>query len=369
METPWIPAKSQIVYQTQSDENVAQPCIVRMLDGNLIILVQQKGNEPIFIRSTDGGRTWSQPYSGILPDGAGEISTLGVGHDGRLITVLGHASENLGTSVVKKRTVMSSDGREYLTYEGYRYNGSLRLAYSSNQGKTWTMGNAVDFSPMVAAWTWVGGRILELGNGTLIIPVAGYLSEQDMDGIWLSTGVALSKDDGITWDLSVIGRGSSNDWIIFSEPAVAKLGGDMLVALMRTEDRVTKQNSADPQSNRHGLHQARSSDGGKTWSSPIKTLEGTHCSLTQLLDGTLLCGCHRPPRLALSADGGKSLYANMLWSTEAPMKNWCWYTSVEVVDTNTAVAVIKQYPAKNIIRICYLHQQGTYLEKEGDNVK
>ena len=108
------------------------------------------------------------------------------------------------------------------------------------------MGNAVDFSPMVAAWTWVGGRILELGNGTLIIPVAGYLSEQDMDGIWLSTGVALSKDDGITWDLSVIGRGSSNDWIIFSEPAVAKLGGDMLVALMRTEDRVTKQNSADP---------------------------------------------------------------------------------------------------------------------------
>ncbi|HCK13854.1 TPA: hypothetical protein DHW51_07015, partial [Candidatus Poribacteria bacterium] len=91
METPWIPAKSQIVYQAQSDENVAQPCIVRMLDGNLIILVQQKGNEPIFIRSTDGGRTWSQPYSGILPDGAGEISTLGVGHNGRLITVLGHA--------------------------------------------------------------------------------------------------------------------------------------------------------------------------------------------------------------------------------------------------------------------------------------
>ena len=76
-----------------------------------------------------------------------------------------------------------------------------------------------------------------------------------------------------------------------------------------------------------------------------------------------------PSRLALSADGGESWYANMLWSTEAPMENWGWYTSVEVVDTNTAVAVIKQYPAKNIIRICYLHQQGTYLGKEGDNVK
>ena len=329
---------------------------MRLLDGSLIILVQQTGSGPIFIGSADGGKTWSKPYHGILPDGVG-VSTLGVGHDGRLITVLEQASENLGTSAVKKHTVGLPDGRECLTYKGYRYSGTLRLAYSSNQGETWTMGNSVDFSPMVAAWAWVGGRILELSDGTLVIPVAGYLSDQDMDGIWLSTGVVLSEDDGTTWDLSVIGRGSSSDWVIFSEPAVAKLEGDMLVVLMRTEDRVTKRNSTDSQGNRHGLHQARSNDGGKTWSSPVKTLKGTHCSLIQLLDGVLLCGCHRPPRLALSADGGENWYANMLWSTEDPSGNWGWYTSVEMVDETTAVAVIKQYPAKNIVSICHLHCQ------------
>ena len=276
---------------------------------------------------------------------------------GRLITVLEQASENLGTSAVKKHAVTLPNGRECLTYKGYRYSGTLRLVYSSNQGETWTMGNSVDSSPMVAAWVWVGGRILELSDGTLVVPVAGYLSDQDMDGIWLSTGVILSEDNGTTWNLSVIGRGNSSDWIIFSEPAVAELEGDMLVALMRTEDRVTKRNSADSQGNRHGLHQARSDDGGKTWSSPVKTLEGTHCSLIQLLDGVLLCGCHRPPRLALSADGGENWYANMLWSTEDPSGNWGWYTSVEMVDETTAVAVIKQYPDKNIIRICHLHRQ------------
>ena len=138
---------------------------------------------------------------------------------GRLITVLEQASENLGTSAVKKHTVTLPNGRECLTYKGYRHNGTLRLAYSSNQGETWTVGSSVDSSPMVAAWVWVGGRILELSDGTLVVPVAGYLSDQDMDGIWLSTGVILSEDNGTTWNLSVIGRGNSSDWIIFSEPA------------------------------------------------------------------------------------------------------------------------------------------------------
>jgi len=47
----------------------------------------------------------------------------------------------------------------------------------------------------------------------------------------------------------------------------------------------------------------------------------------------------------------------MLWSTEDPSGNWGWYTSVEMVDETTAVAVIKQYPAKNIVSICHLHCQ------------
>ena len=79
IETPWTPTESQIVYRIQPDEHVAQPCIVRLLDGSLIILVQQTGSGPIFIRSADGRKTWSEPYRGILPNEVGRVSTLGIG--------------------------------------------------------------------------------------------------------------------------------------------------------------------------------------------------------------------------------------------------------------------------------------------------
>ena len=47
----------------------------------------------------------------------------------------------------------------------------------------------------------------------------------------------------------------------------------------------------------------------------------------------------------------------MLCQTENPTANWGWYLSVAVVDENTAVALIKEYPAPNIIRGCLLHRQ------------
>ena len=93
------------------------------------------------------------------------------------------------------------------------------------------------------------------------------------------------------------------------------------------------------------------------WTSPVSVLGGSHCSLVQLPDGVLLCGYHRPPQLALSIDGGKSWYEKMLCQTENPTANWGWYLSVAVVDENTAVALIKEYPAPNIIRGCLLHRQ------------
>ena len=375
-ETIWQPTESRIVYEGNPDIDPGSqerynviPCVVRLLDGSFVALVEPTA-EPVFIRSMDGGETWSEPYTGTLPKGAGAARTLGVRRDGRLMAVVSKASDNLQTPALKQSTVKLPDGRELEAYEGYRGAGVMRLVYSSDQGKTWTLGNIVDYSPMVWAWAWTGGRLLELDDGTLVLPVAGYLSEQDLDGIWLSSGVVRSTDNGATWTLSVVGRANPSDWLIFSEPAVAKLDDGTLVAMMRTEDRVTKGKPGDPQGGRWGLYRASSRDGGQTWSSPTKTLPGTHCSLVQLSDGVLLCGYHRalrrggkklpptPPRLALSADGGGIWYANMPWLNGEPEGNWWgWYTSVEVVDDDTAVALIKEAPAPNIIRACLLHRQ------------
>ena len=359
-ETIWQPTESRIVYEGNPDIDPGSqerynviPCVVRLLDGSFVALVEPTA-EPVFIRSMDGGETWSEPYTGTLPKGAGAARTLGVRRDGRLMAVVSKASDNLQTPALKQSTVKLPDGRELEAYEGYRGAGVMRLVYSSDQGKTWTLGNIVDYSPMVWAWAWTGGRLLELDDGTLVLPVAGYLSEQDLDGIWLSSGVVRSSDGGATWTLSVIGRGNVNphDWMIFSEPAVARLSDSRLVALMRTEDRVID-------GKRGGLFRGVSTDGGKTWSPPTKTLAqpALQCSLVQLPDGVLLCGYHRPAQLALSADGGESWYAKMLWLVEEPEANWGWYTSVEVVDETTAVVLIKEYPAPSTIRACLLQRQ------------
>lgn len=357
VETAWTPTESRVLYEVSPDEDVAQPCIVRMLDGTLVALVQKKRGQSIFIRSQDGGETWSDPYRSELPGGVGGIGTLGVRRDGRLVAVLEKSTEVLHSPSVKRLTVKLPDGRECEKYAGYRYSSEMRLAHSSDQGRTWTLDSSVDYSPLVAAWVWVGGRILELDDGTLVVPLAGYLSKQDMSGIFLSSGVLRSTDEGATWSWSIIGRGSQSDWLIFSEPAIAKLHNGTLVALMRVDDRVKKSIPGDPRGSRTGLHRSHSTDGGRTWSTPRECLAGTHCSVAQLADGVLLCGYHRAPRLALSADEGAHWYANMLWVTDKPRSNWGWYTSVEMVNETAAICIIGEYSAKNIIRFCMLRRQ------------
>ena len=322
-EARWKPAEPRVIYRgplaNKEDRYRVVPCLVRMLDGTLVAAVEPGGSKPVFMRSIDGGNSWSTPYQGILQEGVRTVSTLGVRRDGRLMAV----SEK-----------------------------PLRLAHSHDHGKTWTPGHTIDASPMSSAWVWTGGKLLELDDGTLVIPVAGYLESG-----WLSAAVLLSSDDGATWSFSILGCGNPENMMIFSEPAVARLKNGGLVALLRTEDRVSHVISGEPRGERTGLCRVNSWDGGKSWSNPIETLPGSHCSVVELSDEVLLCGYHRPPRLALSSDGGRSWYANMLWSTVKPKSNWGWYAMVEMVNETTAIALIKDMKPYNTIQACLLHRE------------
>jgi hypothetical protein len=228
----------------------------------------------------------------------------------------------------------------------------LRLAYSEDQGKTWTRGKRVDTGPLQRSWVWTGGRPLELTDGTLLIPVAGYLQSG-----WLSAGVARSTDHGDNWEFVVLGQGNPENQMIFSEPTLAALADGSLVALMRTEDRVNNIVPGEPRGERTGLCRVNSTDGGKTWTSPIETLTGSHGAVVELPGSILLCGYHRAPRLAFSSDAGRSWYANKLWVTDEPRSDWGWHTVVEVVDNNTAIALIKETGTPNTIQACLLHRR------------
>ena len=306
----WKPTAARVIYE--GDPNGQRyrvlPRVVRLLDGTIVAQMERGSHNrtPIFIRSTDGARTWSSPYRGVMAKEINVVSHMGVLLDGRMVAV--------------------SDDPPH-------------LAYSSDQGKTWTAGNEIDYSPMRRPAPGEG-RILQLDDGTLLIPAFGYLPQAPGG---LSCGVALSSDNGATWSLSPMGLANASESRYFSETTVAKLNDGKLVALIRP-----------------GLTRSISTDGGKTWSTPVASgVAGTHCGLVQLPDGVLLCGYHPPSQLSLSADGGMTWYANMLWSMEEPLARWGWYTDVEAVDENTAVALIKEYPANHIVRACLLRREPT----------
>jgi len=322
VETNWTMTKARRIYQgapaSHEDRYRVIPSVVRLLDGTIVVAVEPGGDKPIFIRSTDGAKTWSKPYRGVLAEGVRTISNIGVRKDGRMMAV----SER-----------------------------PLRLAYSKDHGKTWSPGETINAGPLGNAWVWTGGRPLELKGGTLLIPVAGYLQSG-----WLSSGVARSTDQGKTWKFSILGHGNPENEMIFSEPTIAELGDGTLVALLRTEDKA-EHVAGEPRGNRTGLSRVNSFDGGKTWTNPIESLTGSHGAVAALPGGILLCGYHRAPRLAFSSDAGRTWYANKLWKTENPRSNWGWYSVVETVDENTAVAIIKEMKTANTIQACLLHRQ------------
>ena len=323
VEADWTLTRARVIYKgapaTHEERYRVIPCMARLPDGTLVVAVEPGGHEPIFIRSSDGAKTWSQPYQGALGSEVQTISTLGVCRDGRLMAV----SEK-----------------------------PLRLAYSEDLGESWTKGKRVDTGPLQRSWVWTGGRPLELTDGTLVIPVAGYLQSG-----WLSAGVARSTDNGDNWELVVLGHGNPENQMIFSEPTLAALADGSLVALMRTEDRVNDIVPGEPRGERTGLCRVNSTDGGKTWTSPVETLTGSHGAVVELPGNILLCGYHRAPRLAFSSDAGRSWYANKLWVTDEPRSDWGWYTVVEVVDKKTAIALIKEMGTPNTIQACLLHRR------------
>ena len=132
VEADWKLTRARVVYKgapaTHEERYRVIPCVARMLDGTIVVAVEPGGHKPIFIRSTDGARTWSRPYQGLLEEEVRTISTIGVRRDGRLMAV----SEK-----------------------------PLRLAYSEDLGRTWTSGKLIDTGPLKGSWVWTGGRPME----------------------------------------------------------------------------------------------------------------------------------------------------------------------------------------------------------------
>jgi predicted neuraminidase len=226
----------------------AYPIIARTEAGNLFLawsMVDTATHQGRVVGafSYDGGRTWEKPKILIDNPGKSDVDPC-ILVDGRTILVY-------STTVAVPNRIDWSE---------------TWMVKTEDEGKTWS--RPIEIKTRFKYL--VGKRHLgvRLDDGTLVMPISWDLwaqagmparTEGEMD---LKSGVMLSKDHGVTWeaygDLHIFEPKvrPSSTWGL-DEPALVELWNGELLMLFRTGT--------------SWLYEARSPDGGKTWSEPKRT--------------------------------------------------------------------------------------------------
>jgi hypothetical protein len=233
------------------------------------------GQKVGIVRSTDGGRTW------------GAVETW-------FESIFKRGGIEAGCSLTRLKS-----GRLLLPYaDGFylypRGNSSNRHALlfcptSDDNGKTWSNRRAEGYEGLEA---FAFGTVVELPNGTLLLPLWGAYDRQ---GVW-GCGLLKSKDNGSTWaDYRPIVKERGD------ETPIILLPDGRILALIR---------GYTPDDKSRPFHVSHSADGGDTWTTPRKVdLFGTSPSLHLTAKWMLLAGyrstleggrCH----ISSSDDGG-----------------------------------------------------------------
>ena len=264
------------------------PVLVATRDGGYLAIVRggaghygREGRIDL-VRSADGGRTWSAPT--ILADSKRDDRnpSIGVLRDGTIVACYQRQGSYDDEGCYRAKPPSDLGDRPI----------DLVVTRSADDGWSWE-------APQNLAIPWLQsaspfGRMVELADGTLIMPVYGHATEYGRDPK-SNSYLVRSSDGGRTWsDVSRISSG-------MTETTVLALGDGALIAAMRADDDV------------QGLHVARSLDAGRTWNSP-QPITGAHehpADLTELSAGVVVVWYARrtpPYRIEgrLSRDGGRS---------------------------------------------------------------
>jgi predicted neuraminidase len=141
---------------------------------------------------------------------------------------------------------------------------------------------------------FIRGRFVQRRDGAWMMPVFRCISRpgQRWTGSHDTAAVAISKDDGLTWELSEV-PGSIGS----VHMTIVPLDGDHMVAFYRRRQS-------------DFVHRSESLDGGFTWSAPAPTdvpNNNSSINVIRLRDGRLAMVCN-PISAAQSADRRASLY-------------------------------------------------------------
>jgi len=315
------------------------PNIIRSKSGELTASIPFNnpcGEPPrrtVWVRSRDGGRTWSEPEPATLQKGFGGWF---VRRDGTWVCI--HVKEHGPVQ------------EAFYTYE------------SADEGRTWRGPRPLnvqgDWPPGLTMPCGTSGQLLRLRDGTLLMPVACQMEIGSYLNAKFSTNfVFRSTDDGQTWAAPVwCDRNNcvGDAWFAagnFSEIGLAEADENVVVGYGRP--------GPWPY-----MWRVQSNDGGKTWEpAAFGSFPGYCISLTGTASGALVA-VHRFPYLTanVSYDGGVTWDAGTI--VDYPV--WANHKALEVEPDVVLVNYMGMYeePGQADIRMVRLRvtERGLVLD-------
>lgn len=233
--------ETRTVVRSTDAEYFAFPSICRLANGDLACVFYSgtghisPNGKIALVRSSDEGKTWSKPETVIDTPWEDRDPSITQLKSGRVIV-----------------SFFDYDGVARSSSAGKRPH--VNVAISEDGGKAFGKPRPVDIG-----WEWdaTSDEVLELKGGTLLLPIYGRKPGDKKD----RSAVAFSNDAGMTWNeretvtIAYDERGKMD----FQEPALVLLPDGTILCSLRTTNAGYR------------AYESRSSDGGKTWSTPTDT--------------------------------------------------------------------------------------------------
>jgi len=267
-----------------------QPHLFKMPCGDIHLVFHSDGDihgaTRVVLRSSDEGKTWEP-----MPIGVNRHEAVGVLRDGTVLAYDDYAFRKEGNVFAGQMCVSKDGGRTFGPVELAFFHRPADAA-SVDAGTYWHAKDLGKYRTTSAKWSdhlchalW--RSVLQKEDGTLIACAhTGYQGDKkgrarvvcyhSTDG-----GRNWTSESTVAYDPDVGGEG-------FVEPVMSFCSNGDVLCMMR-----------------HGLWQARSTNGGKMWQ-PYRALEvrGVDPDLCLMMNGVLACSYGRPGnRMMFSADG------------------------------------------------------------------
>ncbi|MBO7146740.1 MAG: exo-alpha-sialidase [Lentisphaeria bacterium] len=246
------------------------------------------------MRSHDNGKTWEKPRLLFAPD-LGAAQDGGVMFDGKMLFVNSFQWGNLPDHVIKLLRESGQDEYIFSAYGGSNLAtvlGSFALR-SKDGGKEWEgpfipdpIPGYPDVHPGRPLRMHNRANIIRLPDGRLLYPgQALHYRPKYMSSVVLYE----SRDDGETWQYLATPAPDYGE-AIFEEPCITLTASGKLVLLIRTHrgpDGVEYPDSTGVK--RANLWLCESTDGGRTWTTPVDLgIHGEPATTARMDDGRIL---------------------------------------------------------------------------------